>query len=174
MTTVTSVLNVVLPQKCGHCAGGHESRDCFVKSSPGFKPECALCGGDHTAWNAACPARQKEMQRVEKAKQVRNHYWPTPFRRTTSTTNSHNQTGPTPPASNSDNANGTVRQNQPAGSSNQPIQEPRLSQELETSTTKICNISLNARTYRPSRSDCCLSGGVERAHCSPGYCSSDS
>lgn len=113
-------------QKCGHCAGGHESRDCPVKSGPGFKPKCALCGGDHTAWNAACPARQKEMQRVERAKQVRNHYWPTPPSKIASATNSHNQSGSTLPTSNSDSTNGPVGRSQPAGPNNQPIREPRV------------------------------------------------
>ncbi|ERF71412.1 hypothetical protein EPUS_07441 [Endocarpon pusillum Z07020] len=94
------------PQKCGYCAGGHGSRDCSVKGSPGFKPKCALCGGIHTAWNAACPARQKEMQRVEKAKQLRNHYWPIPPRRTASATDSHNKTGPTLSTSSSDDTTG--------------------------------------------------------------------
>ena len=114
------------PQKCGHCAGGHESRDCPVKSSPGFTPKCVLCGGNHTAWNAACPARQKEMQRVERAKQARSHYWPTPYRKTTSTTNPHPQRGPTPPTSNLDNTTGPVGRSQPAALNNQPIQEPRI------------------------------------------------
>lgn len=97
-----------------------------MKSSPGFKPKCALCGGNHTAWNAACSARQKEMQRVEKAKQLRNHYWPTQPRRTASATDSHNQTGPTPPTSSSDDTTGPETQNQLASSSSQPIREPRL------------------------------------------------
>ncbi|OQV10368.1 hypothetical protein CLAIMM_14381 [Cladophialophora immunda] len=114
------------PQKCGHCAGGHESRDCPVKSSPRFKPKCVLCGGDHTAWNAACTARQKEMQRVERAKQSRNHYWPIPFRRTTSTTNSHNGRGPMLPTPNLDSTDESIGQIQPAGPSNQSIHEPRL------------------------------------------------
>lgn len=113
------------PQKCGHCAGGHESRGCPVKGSPGFQPKCALCGGEHTAWNAACTARQKEMQRVEKAKQVRNHYWPvTP--RSVSATNARDQPGPAPSTLNSDSTSGLARPSQLAGTIHRSIQEPRV------------------------------------------------
>ncbi|RMZ90276.1 hypothetical protein DV736_g2490, partial [Chaetothyriales sp. CBS 134916] len=47
--------------------------------------------------------------------------------RTASATDPNDKTGPVPPTSSSDDANGPVRQNQqPARSSNQPIREPRL------------------------------------------------
>ncbi|KIW09692.1 hypothetical protein PV08_12035 [Exophiala spinifera] len=114
------------PQKCGHCAGGHESRGCPVKGGPGFQPKCALCGGDHTAWNAACLARQKEMQRVERAKQARSHYWPAPSRRTAPATSSHNEPGPPLPTSTSDNPDEPARRSHPDGLSNQAIREPRV------------------------------------------------
>ena len=65
------------PQACGHCARGHQSKDCPAKSSTAeFVPKCAICKGSHTAWSPACPAKQKELQRVERAKLERHHYWP--------------------------------------------------------------------------------------------------
>lgn len=111
-------------QACGHCAGGHETRECTVKSTPGFVSKCTVCKGSHNAWNAACPARQKELQRVERAKQERNHYWPTPPRRTSSVTNSHDDQGPTPPLSSSVRAAEPLRQSQ--NTAYQPSQEPRI------------------------------------------------
>ena len=89
------------PQTCGHCAGRHESRDCHARMNPGFQPKCTVCKGNHTAWNAACQARQKEMQRVEKAKQQRSHYWPAPPKRATSITSSQDGQGSVLSASNS-------------------------------------------------------------------------
>lgn len=113
-------------QACGHCTGGHEIRECTAKSTLGFVPKCTVCKGSHTAWNAACPARQKEIQRVEKAKQERNHYWPTPPRRTPSTTNSNDGQGAIPPASASNSTSRLSRQNRTTTSVNQTIPEPRV------------------------------------------------
>lgn len=44
----------------------------------GFTPRCAVCKGSHTAWSNACPARRKELQRVEQAKEARSIYWHVP------------------------------------------------------------------------------------------------
>jgi hypothetical protein len=95
------------PQTCGHCTGGHKSKECTAKNTPGFKPKCAVCKDAHTAWNNACPARQKEIQRVEKAKQTRNHYWPIPYGRATSATGSGNRSGPSLPVTASGNTSGS-------------------------------------------------------------------
>ena len=120
-------------QTCGYCTGGHESRDCTVRNAIGFTPKCAVCKGPHTAWNSACPARQKELQRVEKAKQVRNHYWPTtPPKRTPSATNYRDEHGPTPPITTSDSTSGPTRRSQTTGTHRQPSQEPRTSRRTRS------------------------------------------
>jgi len=62
-------------QSCGYCAELHETKNCKQKGERGFIPRCAVCKGTHTAWSNACPARKKELGRVEQAKQVRNVYW---------------------------------------------------------------------------------------------------
>ncbi|EEH39491.2 hypothetical protein PAAG_08760 [Paracoccidioides lutzii Pb01] len=62
-------------QTCGCCAELHETRNCTQKGVEGFTPSCPVCKGAHTAWSNACPARRKELGRVEQAKQVRNTYW---------------------------------------------------------------------------------------------------
>ena len=48
----------------------------------GFVPRCAVCKGAHTAWSNACPARRKEMGRIEQAKQTRSIYWHVPSKDT--------------------------------------------------------------------------------------------
>lgn len=65
-------------QVCGYCAGQHETKHCKQKGVEGFTPYCAVCKGAHAAWSNACPARRKEMQRVERAKEVRSVYWHVP------------------------------------------------------------------------------------------------
>lgn len=65
-------------QTCGYCAERHETKHCSHKGVEGFTPRCAVCKGAHTAWSNACPARRKEMERVEQAKQVRSIYWHVP------------------------------------------------------------------------------------------------
>ena len=81
-------------QTCGHCAGGHESKACVNNNTTGFTPQCTVCKGSHSAWSSACSARQKEMQRVEKAKLARSHYWPTPARQAGSVANVGDQIRP--------------------------------------------------------------------------------
>jgi hypothetical protein len=63
-------------QTCGYCAELHETKHCKQKGVEGFTPRCPVCKDAHTAWSNACPARRKEMGRVEQAKQARNVYWP--------------------------------------------------------------------------------------------------
>lgn len=62
-------------QTCGYCAELHETKTCRQKGVEGFTPRCPVCKDAHTAWSNACPARRKEMGRIELAKQVRNIYW---------------------------------------------------------------------------------------------------
>ncbi|KAF3492133.1 uncharacterized protein GIQ15_01650 [Arthroderma uncinatum] len=62
-------------QACGYCAELHETRNCNQKGAENFTPRCTVCKGAHKAWSNACPARKKEMERVEQAKQTRNTYW---------------------------------------------------------------------------------------------------
>lgn len=65
-------------QICGYCTELHETKHCKQKGVEGFTPRCAVCKGVHTAWSNACPARKKEMGRVEQAKQIRSIYWHDP------------------------------------------------------------------------------------------------
>jgi hypothetical protein len=70
-------------QTCGCCAELHETKNCKQKGVEGFTPRCAVCKGAHTAWSNACPARKKEMGRVEQAKQIRSIYWHVPSKENT-------------------------------------------------------------------------------------------
>jgi len=65
-------------QTCGYCTEQHETKHCKQKGVEGFTPKCTVCKGVHTAWSNACPARKKEMGRVEQAKQIRSIYWHVP------------------------------------------------------------------------------------------------
>lgn len=67
-------------QTCGYCAEAHEAKHCRQKVVEGFTPRCPVCKGAHTAWSNACPARKKELERVEQAKQNRSIYWHVPAR----------------------------------------------------------------------------------------------
>ncbi|KAK3114170.1 hypothetical protein LTR53_007778 [Teratosphaeriaceae sp. CCFEE 6253] len=67
-------------QICGYCAEPHETKQCRQKSTEGFAPRCTVHKGAHTAWSNACPARKKEVVRVEQAKQIRSIYWRVPSR----------------------------------------------------------------------------------------------
>jgi hypothetical protein len=70
-------------QACGYCADQHETKHCKQKGTEGSTPRCAVCKDAHTAWSNACPARKKEMGRVEQAKQVRSVYWHVPVKEKT-------------------------------------------------------------------------------------------
>ncbi|KAJ9137654.1 Endonuclease/exonuclease/phosphatase [Pleurostoma richardsiae] len=65
-------------QTCGYCAELHETKHCKQKGAEGFTPRCTMCKEAHTAWSNACPARRKEMRRVEQAKEARSIYWHVP------------------------------------------------------------------------------------------------
>ncbi|TWU70342.1 hypothetical protein ED733_000071, partial [Metarhizium rileyi] len=41
-----------------------------------------ICKDDHTAWSNSCPAKKKEMRRVEQAKESRSIYWHVPLKET--------------------------------------------------------------------------------------------
>lgn len=71
-------------QTCGYCAEQHETKHCKQKGLEEFVPRCTVCKGAHTAWSNACPARKKEMERVEQAKQIRSTYWHVPIKESTS------------------------------------------------------------------------------------------
>jgi hypothetical protein len=77
-------------QVCGYCAELHETRHCSQKGAEGFAPRCAVCKGAHTAWSNACPARKKEMGRVEQAKLTRSTYWHVPLKENTTRRSLHN------------------------------------------------------------------------------------
>jgi hypothetical protein len=81
-------------QVCGYCAEQHETKHCKQKGMEGFNPRCAVCKGAHTAWSNACPARKKEMARVEQAKQVRSIYWHVPAKENTASTRTRNTHNP--------------------------------------------------------------------------------
>jgi hypothetical protein len=49
-------------EKCGHCAGGHPTKDCL---DPTGNKTCALCKGNHPGWAQSCEYRKKEMARIE-------------------------------------------------------------------------------------------------------------
>jgi len=76
-------------QTCGYCTEQHESRHCRQKGLENFTPRCAVCKGAHTAWSNACPARKKEMERVEQAKRASNFYWPVTPKESTEKPKSH-------------------------------------------------------------------------------------
>lgn len=67
-------------QTCGYCAELHETKHCRQRRMEGFTPRCPVCKGGHTAWGNARPARKKELERVEQAKQNRSIYWDVPAR----------------------------------------------------------------------------------------------
>ncbi|KIW36205.1 uncharacterized protein PV06_11502 [Exophiala oligosperma] len=79
-------------QTCGYCAELHESRHCKQKGLEGFVPRCTVCKGAHTAWSNACPARKKDLERVEQAKQIRSIYWHVPAKANTTRPRTDNTT----------------------------------------------------------------------------------
>ena len=56
-------------QKCGICAEGHRSEDCPSKDLG--KRKCASCGGPHRARDSKCPEFQKEVIRVQAARNTK-------------------------------------------------------------------------------------------------------
>ncbi|KHJ34160.1 putative zinc finger cchc-type protein [Erysiphe necator] len=55
--------NCSVESKCGHCAGGHNTRTCPGKQ----EIRCSNCGKKHKAWDPICPVRL-----VAKARAVQN------------------------------------------------------------------------------------------------------
>lgn len=60
-------------QKCGICAEGHRSEDCPSKDLG--KRKCASCGGPHRARDSKCPEFQKEVIRVQVARNTKQTRW---------------------------------------------------------------------------------------------------
>ncbi len=83
-------------QTCGYCAELHETKQCRRKSEEGFSPRCTVCKGGHTGWSNACPARKKETERVERAKQVRSIYWHVPAKASTTRPSENHMTNTNP------------------------------------------------------------------------------
>jgi hypothetical protein len=77
-------------QTCGYCTEQHETKHCRQKGTEGFTPRCAVCKGAHTAWSNTCPARRKELERVEQAKQARSIYWHVPYKENTARPRTYN------------------------------------------------------------------------------------
>ena len=59
--------------KCGHCAGPHRSGDC---PSSDQQKKCAVCTKAHAAWDTKCVYRQKELARMERARDNSPRFWP--------------------------------------------------------------------------------------------------
>lgn len=52
------------PTACANCAKGHSTRNCSLRA--GTARRCALCKGDHGAWERKCPVQQDEKERARK------------------------------------------------------------------------------------------------------------
>ena len=63
---------------CGYCAQEHDTRDCPSKSGLDTTKKCALCRGEHEAWNRQCPARKEETAKMKIAYDTRPRYHPIP------------------------------------------------------------------------------------------------
>jgi len=60
-------------QRCGYCAApAHSDADCDLRGR-GETPRCAVCNGQHTAWNRSCPERRKQWERARLAYATRPH-----------------------------------------------------------------------------------------------------
>jgi hypothetical protein len=116
-------------QVCGYCAEQHEAKHCKQKGVEGFTPRCAVCKGAHTAWSNACPARRKEMQRVEQAKEARSIYWHVPSKEDTSHPEPHNTRNTNP--------------SQEAQERSRPIPAPTAVLEPQDATTAESNSPLH-------------------------------
>ena len=59
------------PAACGHCAGGHQSKECNLETTGQYR-RCAVCGEKgHEAWSTACKVRLAEKRKTEIAMQNR-------------------------------------------------------------------------------------------------------
>jgi hypothetical protein len=104
-------------QVCGYCAEHHETKHCRRRGVEGFTPRCAVCKDSHTAWSNACPARKKETERIERAKDARSIYWHVPTKDTPAERTTQRTEDPTTVISEpgTSHAREPTRQLQPAG-----------------------------------------------------------
>jgi len=65
-------------KKCGICAEGHRSEDCPSTDLGSSTRKCASCGGPHKARDNKCPEFQKEMVRVQLARNIKQTRWRVP------------------------------------------------------------------------------------------------
>ncbi|KIW09775.1 hypothetical protein PV08_11875 [Exophiala spinifera] len=119
-------------QTRGYCAELHEAKHCRQKEVEGFTPRCPVCKGAHTAWSNACPARKKELERVEQAKQNRSIEWHVPARDHT-----------TRPRRESTN---NVPNLQETALSINPVPTPTVSTQTRTQTLMECRATKAAQT----------------------------
>jgi hypothetical protein len=63
---------------CGYCAQEYDTRDCPSKSGQDTTKKCALCRGEHEAWNRQCSARKEETAKMKIAYDTRPRYHPVP------------------------------------------------------------------------------------------------
>ncbi|OKL55294.1 hypothetical protein UA08_09424 [Talaromyces atroroseus] len=136
-------------QICGYCAEQHEAKHCKQKGVEGFTPRCAVCKDAHTAWSNACPARRKEMQRVEQAKEVRSIYWHVPSKDT-----------PQPVPHNSRNTN----RSQAAHERPRPIPAPTAVLEPLDATTEEINSPLHPSPGTPPTIEAPVVPSTEQTH----------
>ena len=65
------------PARCGICSSPHDTDQCLqrYKSKEDVTHRCPNCGGNHHAWNKACPERRRRVQQgIEAQSQwVQNH-----------------------------------------------------------------------------------------------------
>jgi hypothetical protein len=59
-------------ERCGHCAGSHQTRDCTTESQGCRK--CVNCGSAHASWSQACEYRQREVERIGQLALTRPRY----------------------------------------------------------------------------------------------------
>ncbi len=122
-------------QICGYCAELHETKHCKQKGVEGFTPRCAVCKGAHTAWSTACPARKKEMHRVEQAKAARSVYWPVPAKEKTispeASNNHHVSTRREPRGPRTQAAMQQPKERQLETNRRMPLQQEELTTEIQ-------------------------------------------
>ncbi|KIW25475.1 uncharacterized protein PV07_08641 [Cladophialophora immunda] len=142
MTTATSVLEFSAPEKCGHCAGGHESRGAVLSGAVDDSSLNAR-SAEETIQRETLPAQHDKKEMATSGEGRASTEITTGADATwkkASATNSLNQPGSTPPTSNSDNANGPAGLSKgPSWSSSQTHQGVTSSQALETAATKQCS-----------------------------------
>lgn len=88
------------PVACGHCVGGHQSKEYTLETSTSQYWRCAVCSKKgHEAWFTTCKIRKAEKRKTELAMQNRALLYliaPAPFRFEMSTINFTTETTETP------------------------------------------------------------------------------